>query len=194
MIDSNNNLHCCILHWHIYSYAVEIKRHTKTLHTNLWFVVWTNNSTCCLQVLGAAKENLLKLKPLKTFKFIAIFSYLLIILAGEMIGLPFFIWLLFTIFDFGNGDQIFAFFGVIGLTISFLTLNSIRTFKILWLDIICFILLASPIIRRLTAIPIEKFNYLAFLIPTTIFGLFYVLSLCFSVRQYFLNQKSISAT
>ncbi len=111
-----------------------------------------------------------------------------------MIGLPFFIWLLFTLFDFGNFDQLFAFLGIIGLTINFVIFNSTRTFKILLLDIIGFILLASPLIRRLTAIPIQKFNYLAFIIPTTIFGLFYIISLYFSVRQYFSIQKTISVT
>ena len=111
-----------------------------------------------------------------------------------MIGLPFFMWLIFTLFDFGNIDQLFAFLGVIGLAISFVTFNSTRTLKILLLDIIGFMLLASPLIRRMTAIPIEKFNYLAFIIPTTIFGLFYIFSLYFSVRQYFLNQKTVGVT
>ena len=135
-----------------------------------------------------------QVKKHKTTKLISIVSYLLIILMGSMIGLPFFLWLLFALFDFGNIDQLFAFLGVIGLTISFATFNSKRTLKILLLDIICFMLLASPIVRRLTAIPIEKFNYLAFIIPTTIFTLFYILSLYFSVRQCFQNQKIISVT
>jgi hypothetical protein len=144
--------------------------------------------------LGTVTEKCTNLKRVKAFKLVAIISYLLIILMGEMIGLPFFVWLLFTLFDFGNVDQIFALFGVIGLTICFATFNSVRTLKVLVLDVICFMLLASPLIRRMTAIPIEKFNYLAFIIPTTIFGLFYIFSLYFSVRQYFSNQKSISVT
>ena len=109
-----------------------------------------------------------------------------------MIGLPFFIWLLFTLFDFGNPDQFFAFLGVIGLTISFITFKSKRTLKILLLDILCFMLLATPIIRRMTAIPIEKFNYLTFIIPTTIFGLSFIFSLYYSVRQYSYNQKVLT--
>ena len=106
-----------------------------------------------------------------------------------MIGLPFFMWLIFTMFDFGNIDQLYAFLGVMGLIISFVTFNSTRTFKTLFLDIISFMLLASPLIRRLTAIPIENFNYLAFIIPTIIFGLFYIFSLYFSVRQYLQTKK-----
>jgi len=108
-----------------------------------------------------------------------------------MIGLPFFLWLLFILFDFGNPDQLFAFFGVMGLMISFITFRSIRTLKILLFDILSFILLAAPIIRRMTAIPIEKFNYLAFIIPTTIFGLSFIFSLYYSVRQYSHNQNGL---
>ena len=124
------------------------------------------------------------------FKIIAIISYLLIILMGEMIGLPFFVWLLFTLFDFGNTDQLFAFLAVIGLTISFIKFNSAPTLKRILFDIVCFVLLASPIISRLIAVPIEKFNYLAFIIPTTIFALFYIISIYFSVRQYLQIQKA----
>lgn len=144
--------------------------------------------------MGTDTEKCIKLKQLKAFKLVAIISYLLINLMGEMIGLPFFVWLLFTLFDFGNIDQLFAFFGVIGLTICFAIFNSTRTLKVLLLDIICFMLLASPLIRRMTAIPIEKFNYLAFIIPTTIFGLFYIVLLYISVRQFYSNQKHISVS
>jgi len=131
-----------------------------------------------------------KVKQLKIFKIIAIVFYLLIILVGQLIGLPFFFWLLYTMLDFGNPDQLFAFLGVVGLTISFIKLNSTRTFKVLLLDIICFILLASPLVRRMTAVPIELFNYLAFIIPTTIFSLFYIISIYYSVRLYFQSQKA----
>ena len=130
------------------------------------------------------------MKQLKIFKIIAIVFYLLIILVGQLIGLPFFFWLLYTMLDFGNPDQLFAFLGVVGLTISFIKLNSTRTFKVLLLDIICFILLASPLVRRMTAVPIELFNYLAFIIPTTIFSLFYIISIYYSVRLYFQSQKA----
>lgn len=131
-----------------------------------------------------------KVKQLKIFKIIAIVFYLLIILAGQLIGLPFFFWLLYTMLDFGNPDQLFAFLGVVGLTISFIKLNSTRTFKVLLLDIICFILLASPLVRRMTAAPIELFNYLAFIVPATIFSLSYIISIYYSVRLYFQGQKA----
>jgi hypothetical protein len=131
------------------------------------------------------------MRRLKTFKTISIVSYLLIILIGQMIGLPFFFWLLYTLFDFGNIDQLFAIMGFIGLTISCKTFNSSRTFKVLISEIISFILLASPLIRRMTAVPIELFNYSAFIIPTTIFCLSYIVSFSYSVIQYQQIQKTL---
>lgn len=127
---------------------------------------------------------------MKTFKFISILSYLLIILMGQIIGLPFFSWLLFTLFDFGDIHQLFAFLAVIGLTITFINRNKTRTLTILLRDLVCFILLASPLARRMTAIPIEKFNYFAFIIPTFIFVLFYSVSIYFSIIQYFKVHKA----
>lgn len=108
---------------------------------------------------------------------------------GDMIALPFFIWLLFVSFDFGNLDQIFAVLAVVGLVISIVTRNSSRTLKILLLDVLCFVLLVSPLVRRMAVVPLEKFNYLAFTIPLTIFVLLYLVSIFFSVRQYQQIQK-----
>lgn len=87
----------------------------------------------------------------------SIISYLSIILAGQMIGLPFILWLIFTTFDFGNTDQFFAIFGIIGVL-----LNLTKWRNKIQVTIISFLLMLSPIISRLIQIPIEKFNYLAF--------------------------------
>lgn len=106
-----------------------------------------------------------------------------------MIGIPFFWFLLLALADFWSIDQLFAFFAVIGLLISCITINYPRTNKILFLDILSFALLSSAIIRRLTAVSIELFNYLAFIIPATIFVLFYLASIYFSVRQFQKNQR-----
>lgn len=48
------------------------------------------------------------------FRYTSIISYLFIILMGQMIGLPFIFWLLFTAFDFWNIEQIFAILGLLG--------------------------------------------------------------------------------
>ena len=120
----------------------------------------------------------------KAYRVIAIISYLLIFLMGQMIGVPFVFWLAFTLFDFGNIDQLFAFFAVVGLVTICINHNKTRTAKLLTLDLLCFFLLMSPLIRRMTAAPIELFNYLAFIIPTTLFVSFYIASLFFGCKQY----------
>lgn len=104
------------------------------------------------------------MKKAKVLKTISVTSYSLIILMGQMIGLPFLFWLIWTSFEFGNSDQIFAFLGLIGLILMLTKLYQQRIFKIL-----IFILMVIPIVRRLTEVPIEKFNYLAFQIPLLIF-------------------------
>jgi hypothetical protein len=113
-------------------------------------------------------------------------------LMGQMIALPFFFWLAFTLFDFGNIDQLFAFLAVAGLVTICINHKKARTSKILTLDLLCFFLLASPLFRRMTAVPIELFNYLAFIIPTALFALFYTASLFFGCRQYSQVKRSSS--
>ena len=78
---------------------------------------------------------------------------------------------------------------VIGLTIIFMKLSSTRTLKMVLIDIVCFLLLAAPIVRRMAVVPIEKFNYLTFIIPMVIFVLLYLLSIYFSIKQYLQIQK-----
>ena len=119
----------------------------------------------------------------KNYRVMGIISYLLIVLMGQMIALPFFFWLLFTLFDFGNIDQLFAFLAVVGLVMVYINRDKKRTSKILVLDLLCFFLLASPLIRRMMAVSTELFNYLTFIIPTALFVLFYTASLFFECRQ-----------
>ncbi len=108
----------------------------------------------------------------------AIISYLLIILSGSMIGLPFFVWLIFTSFDFGNFDQIFAILGIIGAV-----LNLTKSRNKIPVTIISFVLMLSPIISRLVQVPIEMFNHLAFEIPLTIFILTYSTYIFVNAKQ-----------
>jgi hypothetical protein len=109
---------------------------------------------------------------------ISIISYTLIILAGQMIGLPFILWLIFTTFDFGNIDQLFAIFGLIGITLS---LTKWRNNLIV--SILSFLLMLSPIISRLVQIPLEMFDYLAFQIPLTIFIVTYITYIIINAKE-----------
>ncbi len=103
-------------------------------------------------------------------KIIALISYSLIILMGQIIGIPFIFWLIFTSFDFGNVDQVFAVLGLVGLILNFTKYWEFRIIKIL-----SFILMIIPLIRRMTEIPIEKFNYLGFQAPLAIFVITYII-------------------
>ena len=82
-----------------------------------------------------------------------------------MIGIPFIVWLFWTSFEFGNSDQIFAFLGLIGLILMFT-----KFFKHRILKVLSFLLMIILLVRRLTEVPFEKFNYLAFQIPLLIFN------------------------
>ena len=103
-------------------------------------------------------------------KIVALLSYSFIILTGQMIGIPFIFWLIFTSFDFGNAEQIFAFLGLIGFI-----LNFTKSLKSSPLKILSFALMLAPLIKRLTETPIEKFNYLTFQIPFLIFIITYLI-------------------
>lgn len=112
------------------------------------------------------------------FKWISIISYLMIILAGWMSGIPFIIWLIFAAFDFGNIDQLFAIFGLVGIILN-LTTGKTR----IDITIVSFILMLSPVISRLVQVPIEVFNYLAFQIPLTIFIVSYLTYIIINARE-----------
>lgn len=103
---------------------------------------------------------------------------MLIILAGQIIGLPFILWLIFTTFDFGNIDQLFAIFGLVGITLS---LTKWRTNIIV--TILSFLLMLSPIISRLVQVPIKIFDYLAFQIPLTIFIITYSIYIIINAKE-----------
>lgn len=121
----------------------------------------------------------MKLLNLKNkFRIIAIVSYLLIILKGGMIGLPFFLWLLFTVFDFENIDQLFALFAFIGVCMHLTKWKNKKLFTLL-----SFVLMLSPLISRMVQVPLEMFNYLAFQIPIAIFVLSYLIFLVLNFKE-----------
>jgi hypothetical protein len=121
-------------------------------------------------------KNLLRMK--NGIRITSIISYCLIILAGQMIGLPFILWLLFTAFQFGNIDQLFALLGIVGIILNFTKWKT----KI-FVTVLSFLFMLSPIVSRLVQVPIEKFNYLAFQIPLTIFILTYVTYIIINAKE-----------
>ena len=107
-----------------------------------------------------------------------------------MIGIPFFLWLIFMSFGFGNIDQLFAVIAITALFINAINRNKKKSPSILLLDLLCFFLLLSPLIHRMIDVPIHLFNYLAFIIPISTFILFYLISLGLSFKIYLQNEKS----
>ena len=90
------------------------------------------------------------------------------------------IWLIFTAFDIGNIDQLFAILGIIGIV-----LNFTRWRNIILVEIISFIFMLSPLVSQLAQVKIEMFNYLAFLIPLSIFIITYLSLIFISIREKF---------
>ena len=117
-------------------------------------------------------------KMIKSSRIISLISYCFIILTGQMIGLPFICWILFTMFDFGNIDQIFAILGVFGFGLNFTKWKSnIR------ITILSFFLMLSPIISRVSQVPIRMFDYLSFEIPLAIFLAGYLTFIILNAKQ-----------
>ncbi|WP_228405997.1 hypothetical protein [Chryseobacterium sp. YR221] len=118
------------------------------------------------------------MKISSSVRIVSIISYLLIILAGEMIGLPFICWLLFMVFDVGNTDQIFAILGILGIV-----LNVTGWRNRIPVTILSFILMLSPLISRMIEVPLVKFNYLSFEIPLFTFIISYLIFIILNVQR-----------
>ncbi|WP_312305209.1 hypothetical protein [Chryseobacterium sp.] len=111
-------------------------------------------------------------------KTVSILAYLFIILMGTMTAIPLVIWLLFTAFDFGNLDQIFAVLGIFGIL-----LNLVKWKNNVPPAILSFLMMLSPVISRIIQVPFEQFNYLLFQIPLAIFIIGYPVSIILTARR-----------
>lgn len=118
------------------------------------------------------------MKIINFLRIISIISYLLIILMGQMIGIPFIFWLLFTLFDFGTIDQLFAIIGTSGILINLTKLKNLALMTIL-----SFFMMLSPIIFKMVQIPIELFDYLVFKLPLSVFIIGYVALIILNTRK-----------
>src|SRR5215216_5564975 len=105
------------------------------------------------------------------FKSIAVIAYCFIILNGWMIGIPFFLFLIFSLVEFGTLAQLTALFSLVGF---FLLLfpSDFKTIKrAIGLQFVIYILLLSPIVERLISVSLELFNYSTFITPVLIFAI-----------------------
>ncbi|MCJ7936161.1 MAG: hypothetical protein MUW56_21655 [Chryseobacterium sp.] len=118
------------------------------------------------------------MKIINLLRIVSILSYLLVILSGEMIGVPLVCWLLFTVVDVGNIDQVFAILGILGVV-----LNVTRWRNRIPVTILIFILMLLPLISRMVQIPLERFNYLSFQIPLSIFIICYLIFIILNAKK-----------
>lgn len=120
----------------------------------------------------------------KIFKVLAVLSYCFIMLKGQMIALPFIMFIFFNLF--GYEDALITLTSIAGIA-GLLTLLIVTRYKLskrtLLIEVLVFLLLCAPIIERLTSVPIELFNYAIFIIPLIGFVLFYVLYLSSSFEE-----------
>ena len=124
----------------------------------------------------------------KVFRVIALLSYCFIMINGEMISFPFFLFLAISIF---LGEDILAkasaLIGIIGII---LLLTQKQTKRTLLIEALALIMLILPIVERLTSVPINLFNYSTFIFPSISFIVFYILSVFFSYKEFKSNKIS----
>ena len=110
-------------------------------------------------------------------KEVAILFYFVIFLQGSMVSLPMFVYLLFTVAEFGSTEQILAAIALFGLIIHFLHLTFKNKIKKVVVDLFVFACLLSPLIQRMLSVSLERFNYSLFLIPAISFAVLYLITL-----------------
>lgn len=118
------------------------------------------------------------MKTIEFVRFLSILSYFLIILVGQIIAIPFICWLLFTTFDIGNIDQIFAIFSILGIALNFTKWKSKISITIL-----SFLFMLSPLLSRIFQVPLVFFDYPAFKIPLFIFTGGYLVFIALNARK-----------
>jgi len=114
-------------------------------------------------------------------KTVSLIVYLCITLKGQMIGLPFFLWLPFSLFNFWNVEQLLSLLAILALFNIFVCQKDNNTSNYLIVEFTCFLMLALPIIGRLAVVPTGMFNYFLFIIPTTLFFIMYSASILFNI-------------
>lgn len=111
-------------------------------------------------------------------KVMALTSYSLIVLMGQLIGVPFILWLLMTSIDFGNVEQVFAILGIVGFGLNFTSLFTQRKYRVLF-----FLFMLVPLVKRFTSLYFETFNYLTFILPVGVFIISYLILIVKPIKK-----------
>ena len=124
------------------------------------------------------------------FKAFAILAYFIIILKGSMISLPLFVYLLFTLVDFGTTQQLFSAVAFLGLLIYFAHPVFISARKKFLIDSFVFLCLAAPVAHRLLSSHPGLHNDPLFVIPVVCFGLLFLTALILLGKQAMREKKA----
>ena len=131
------------------------------------------------------------MNPKNILRALSILAYCFILFNGWFISLPFFLILIFAVFDLGTRFQIFCILAIIGLILLIRITRMAKTKKTLFIELIIFILLLSPIAERLLSVNISLFNYPGFIFPFSTFIILYILSLFFSLREFITEKEKV---
>jgi hypothetical protein len=103
-------------------------------------------------------------------------------LQGDMIAIPFGMWLFLALFDFSSIGPLFAILAFLGAFVACGTRKQSRYYVIKILA--AFLLLLSPLVWRLSVVPLELFDYTAFKAPLVFFVIFFIASLILETRNH----------
>jgi hypothetical protein len=115
------------------------------------------------------------------FLSLAIISYFCIVVNGDMAGIPFILFLFYSLFDLGTIAEIGGVIGIAGLVILFIFRNNKNPIRIFMVEMFAFVFLLVPILVRIKSLPLELFEYTGFLLPLFLFLAFYGLTLLMSL-------------
>ena len=120
-------------------------------------------------------------------KILSLLSYCLIMINGSMITIPFVFYLIFSstsIFHLEVINQsMTSLIGIIGLLLIIKNFEE-NTLKRIFIIIISLFMLLIPLAERLSSVPIELFNYLAFKIPLILFLTCFLIYIFISIFDY----------
>ncbi|MEK8181240.1 hypothetical protein WMW71_12885 [Flavobacterium buctense] len=123
---------------------------------------------------------------MKTYNLIKLFSvlaYFGIMLKGSMISIPFIFYLICNLLLAGNMYQIVtSVVAIFGLILLLKQANREITQKRFILEIVVLIMLAIPVIERLSSVSILLFDYPSFQIPLLLFVSLYLISIVMMIR------------
>ena len=114
---------------------------------------------------------------------IAVIVYFLILFKGIYVNFPLMLYLLFTVGNFGTAQQFFSAIAFVGLSIHFLHPSYKTKTRKLVANAIVLAFLLTPLVQKLVTLPLARFNYRWFIIPSVGFLLLYVISLWLLGRE-----------